>query len=545
MEAYGIYEQWTKNAKDENVVSMLKEMSSSPEKIEDAFFKELRFGTGGLRGKLGAGTNRMNVYTVARATFGLADYILSSGAQKSVAIAYDSRNMSKEFARLTAEVFSSKGIKAWLFDSLMPTPVLSYAVRTLKVGAGVVVTASHNPKEYNGYKVYNEKGCQLTDKAAEAVTKEIEKYGYFNDFTPNAALIESIGEEMLDKFIASVVSCRTAAGGGNMPKIVYTPLNGTGRVPVIKLFEKMGVTDYTIVPEQEYPDGNFTTCPFPNPEEAEALSLAVELAARSGAELVIATDPDADRMGIAVVEKDGSARLFNGNETGVLMENFLLTVKKRSGTLPKNPYIVKTIVTTPLAEAVAGSFGVATKNVLTGFKYIGETIDKETDGNFVFGMEESYGYLVGTHARDKDSVSAVMTVVDAVCYYKSQGLSLKEALEGIYEKFGYYSSALCSKYFEGKSGMEYMAKFMDDLRRAPYESVCGRKVTAVKDYLKGIDGLPLSNVICIDGDDFSLIVRPSGTEPKIKFYVSARGATESAADNLCEEIKGFVKKVLG
>ena len=545
MDIEKVFKEWLSSATDKSVLAGLKEMENDEEKKSDAFFKHLKFGTGGLRGKLGAGINRMNIYTVGRATLGLADYVNKANVTKSVVIAYDSRNMSKEFAALAADVLSSKCVKAYLFDTLMPTPVLSYAVRKFKAGAGIVITASHNPKEYNGYKVYNEKGCQITDAAAAAIIKEIEKYGYFNDFTPDASLIETIGESVLDDFIDDVINYSLPVDKKYVPKIVYTPLNGTGRVPVKKLFEKMGITDYVIVPEQEMPDGNFTTCPFPNPEEKDALTLAVNLAKKQGADLVIATDPDADRMGIAVIGANGEARLFNGNETGVLMENFILSVKKAAGKLPDKSYIVKTIVTTPLAEDIAKGYGVGVKNVLTGFKYIGETIDACPHDNYVFGMEESYGYLVGTHARDKDAVSAVMTVVETVCYYASQGLTLEAALENLYKKYGYYQSALYSKYFEGQSGMEFMASYMDGLRTAPPSKICGRAVLAVTDYNEGIDGLPRSNVVKVEGEDFSLIVRPSGTEPKIKFYISVKAATEETAKAVCDEIVTYAKKSVG
>ena len=541
MDIEKIFKEWLTFAKDPEVSSELKAMGNDPEKLSDAFFTQLLFGTGGLRGKLGAGTNRMNIYTVGRATFGLADYILDSGKEKSVAIAYDSRNMSKEFALLSAEIMSSKGIKAYLFDRLMPTPVLSYAVRKLKTGAGIVVTASHNPKEYNGYKVYNEKGCQITSEAADAITASIEKYGYFNDFTPDNSLIEYVGEELLDEFINDVMKNCLPVDKKYIPKIVYTPLNGTGRLPVKKLFAKMGIEDYVIVPEQEYPDGNFTTCPFPNPEEKAALSLAVDLAKKVGAKLVIATDPDADRMGIAVVREDGSVRLFNGNETGALMENFILSYKAAENSLPNNPYIVKTIVTSPLAEDIAASFGVGVKNVLTGFKYIGEAIDTYKNENYVFGMEESYGYLVGTHARDKDAVSAVMTLAETVCYYAAQGLSLEDALESLYEKYGYYKSGLYSKYFEGKSGMEYMENYMDGLRNAPPKEIGGYAVKNIVDYGKGVDNLPKSNVIKMEGENFSVIVRPSGTEPKIKFYICVKDENALRAEELCKVFEDAVK----
>jgi len=539
MTVFESYQHWLANCKGA-LADELAAIVSDKAAVEDAFFKEIEFGTGGLRGKLGAGTNRMNVHTVGRVTFGLADYVLSQNVPHSVAIAYDSRHMSKEFARLAAEIFSSKGVEAYLFDSLMPTPVLSYAVRRLKLGAGVVITASHNPRAYNGYKVYNEKGCQITGEAAEAITRAFGTYDYFTDFTPDEKLIHRVGDDFLDDFLQTVLSYSRGFDKKYLPKIVYTPLNGTGNLPVKKLFEKMGVSDYVVVPEQEYPDGDFTTCPYPNPEEKEALQLALSLAEKIGADLVVATDPDADRMGIATREKDGTFRLFTGNETGVLMENFLLANTDLSSV--KSPYVVKTIVTSPLAEKVACSYGVATKNVLTGFKYIGETIDACNDETYLFGMEESYGYLVGTHARDKDAISAVMTLIEAVCYYAKQGKSPSEALFDIEGKLGFYTSALYSKYFEGKSGMEFMAKFMDDLRKNPWKEICGRKVAEVKDYAQGLDGLPKSNVIVCLGEDFSLIARPSGTEPKIKFYVTACADGIAASEKFAQEMVEFVKK---
>ena len=533
---------WLKKADDKAVSEVLKKYESDQKSKEDAFFKELSFGTGGLRGKLGAGTNRMNIYTVKRATLGLADYILGSDTIKKVAIAYDSRKMSKEFAALTAGVLSSKGIYVYLFDTLMPTPVLSFAVRRLQLGAGIVITASHNPKEYNGYKVYNENGCQITDAIAKKVTENIEKHDYFEDFTADPTLIEYVGESLLDEFVEEVLKCRVGLDKTYLPKIVYTPLNGTGRLPIKKLFAKMGVEDYTVVPEQEYPDGDFTTCPYPNPEENSALDLAVSLAKKVGAELIVATDPDADRMGIATVSKDGSVRLFNGNEAGVLMEYFLLSVKKKKGILPKKPYIVKTIVTTPLADDIARDFSVGIKNVLTGFKYIGEAMDRYDNEDFLFGMEESCGYLFGKYARDKDSVSAVMMITEAAAYYKSKGLSLDAALDKICEKYGYCSTALYYKLFEGKDGMEFMSDYMKNLRITPYKEICGRRVDRILDYSAGVADLPKSNVLEVSGEGFSLIIRPSGTEPKIKFYIAAKGVNKPAASALCRSITEFVKE---
>ena len=523
-ERYKFWLEKTKN--DKELHEELLKISDLPEEINDRFYKELSFGTAGLRGKIGAGTNRMNVYTVARATAGFADYILNtdkSGAGKSnadknsVCIAYDSRNMSDAFARLAAEIMSSKGIKVYLFDKLMPTPVLSFAVRKLRAGAGIVVTASHNPKEYNGYKVYNSNGCQATDDEAGKIT------GFIDDF------IDAIYEYSLpfDKKY--------------MPSIVYTPLNGTGLIPVEKIFKKIGITDYTVVPEQKYPDGNFPTCPYPNPEFKEALEKAIETAEKNNAELIIASDPDADRTGVAFREKNGEYRLLNGNEAGALLVYFILATKKAQNTIPDKPFIISTIVTSPLPEKIAESFGVETINVLTGFKYIGEAIDKNPDKNFVFGMEESIGYLVGAHARDKDSISAAMMFAEAACYYKSLGLSLSDALEFLYGKYGYYRSALYAKYFEGEQGMIFMADFMDKLRKNPFGKICGKSVTEIKDYSLGLDGLPKSNVMVFKGDGFSLIARPSGTEPKLKFYLTAWDKHEKNSSEFVEKMTDFIK----
>ena len=535
------YKLWFEKTKNNEVLhDDLLKISDLPEEINDRFYKELSFGTAGLRGKLGAGTNRMNVYTVGRATAGFADYILSVG-KNSVCIAYDSRHMSDVFARLAAEIMSSKGIKVYLFDKLMPTPVLSFAVRKLHAGAGIVVTASHNPKEYNGYKVYNSNGCQATDIEAGKITELIDKHDYFEDFTPKNELIEYIGDEILDDFIDAIYEYSLPFDKKFMPSIVYTPLNGTGLIPVEKIFKKIGITDYTVVPEQKYPDGNFPTCPYPNPEFKEALKKAIETAEKTKAEFIIASDPDADRTGVAFREENGEYRLLNGNEAGSLLVYFILATKKAQHTIPDKPFIISTIVTSPLPEKIAESFGVETINVLTGFKYIGEAIDKNPDKNFIFGMEESIGYLVGAHARDKDSISATMMFAEAACYYKSLGLSLSDALEFLYGKYGYYRSALYAKYFEGEQGMIFMADFMDKLRKNPFGEICGRTVTKIKDYSLGLDGLPKSNVMVFKGEGFSLIARPSGTEPKLKFYLTAWDKDEKTSAEFVEKMTDFIK----
>lgn len=533
------YLQWLTSTKnDKKIQEELIRIESNTQAIEDMFFKELSFGTGGLRGKIGAGTNRMNIYSVGKATRGLAKYILNNGVKKSVTIAYDSRNMSEEFARVAAKILSKTGIEVYLFDRLMPTPILSYAVRKLQTGMGIVITASHNPKDYNGYKVYNDKGCQITDETAILISQEIAKCGYFDEVSEDSSKIHIIGNELLDNFLKEIKKYSFVDKIENAPKIVYTPLNGTGKEPVKKLFAKMGLKEYLVVRQQEEPDGNFTTCPYPNPEEREALSLAVELAQRENAELVIATDPDADRVGIAV--KDGqSFRLLDGNQTGVLLAEYIFENLQKTQKMPENPYMVKTIVTTDLAESIAQSYGVQSKDVLTGFKYIGEMIDNCHKENFVFGMEESYGYLVGTHARDKDAVSAVMMIVEMVAYYNRQGITLYEQLKKLYERYGYYSTKLISKTFEGKSGMEYMHNFMQGLRENPIREVVGYPALKIKDYAKGIEGLPKSDVIKIVCQDISMVIRPSGTEPKIKIYLTAKSDTEEKSLALLQQLNDY------
>jgi len=538
------YLEWLINTQNnEKIQEELIGVKDNAQAIEDRFFKELSFGTGGLRGKIGAGTNRMNIYSVGKATRGLAKYILNNGIKKSVAIAYDSRNMSEEFSDVAAQILSQMGIEVYLFDRLMPTPVLSYAVRKLQTGMGIVITASHNPKEYNGYKVYNDKGCQITDETAVLISQEIANCGYFDEVIGDFSKIHSIGNELLEEFLKEIKKYSFVDKIENAPKIVYTPLNGTGKEPVKKLFAMMGLQGYSIVQQQEAPDGNFTTCPYPNPEEREALSLALELAQSENAQLVIATDPDADRVGIAV--KDGQTfRILDGNQTGVLLAEYIFENLKNTQKMPQNPYMVKTIVTTDLAEGIAQAYGVQTKDVLTGFKYIGETIDNCHKENFIFGMEESYGYLVGTHARDKDAVSAVMIIVEMVAYYNRQGITLYEQLKKIYKQYGYYSTKLISKTFEGKSGMEYMRNFMQNLRKNPIKEVVGCPALEIKDYAQGIEGLPKSDVIKIICQDVSMVIRPSGTEPKIKIYLTAKSDTEEKSVALLQQLNEYANGLL-
>lgn len=541
------YLEWLEKADIPEIVQELKEIEGDEKAIEDRFYKKLEFGTGGLRGVLGAGTNRMNEYTVGRATFGLANYLLKTYGQGKAVIAYDSRKKSREFAFLIAKILSSFKIQAYVFEELMPTPVLSFAVRHLKASMGVVITASHNPKEYNGYKVYNEHGCQITNEAAEAITREIDATdGYFRSFCEEEKYIHVLGEEVLDAFLEEIQKYSLFSECGKYcPEIVYSPLHGTGNKPVRRILAKIGVRDVTVVPEQELPDPEFTTCPYPNPEERSALDRAIALAQRKGAPLVLATDPDADRVGIAVRASDGQYRLFNGNETGILLLHFVLTMKRDRGLLQGGETVIKTIVTTDTAFRIAEEFGVRVKEVLTGFKYIGEQIDLlPRPEQYVFGLEESYGYLVGVHARDKDAVSASMLIAEMAAYYAKQGKTLIDALYALYDRYGYMKTALYSKEYKGKDGKEAMNGVIRSLRNAPPAQIGGRKVERVLDYLNGIDGLPVSDVLSYSGQGFKVIVRPSGTEPKLKAYFMAEGEDEAQANALLSEVQENFCKIL-
>ncbi len=510
----------------------------------DAFYKELEFGTGGLRGKLGQGTNRMNEQTVGRATFGLGAYLVSKNPRASVVIGYDSRKYSGEFAKLAADILSSLGISVYLFPELMPTPVVSYAVRKLKTDSGIVITASHNPKAYNGYKVYNEKGCQITDSAAREITACIQSSGYFAEYTPDPHKITYLGEDILRDFIAQVRSY-SLTDVKAAPSIVYTPLNGTGRKPVAMLLEAMGVRDVHVVAEQEHPDCEFTTCPSPNPEEDSALALAYRDADTYRAELILATDPDADRVGVAVRGEDGKMHRLSGNEVGLLLLEYVLKRKKELGTLPEKGTVVKTIVTSDLGSRIARHYGVAIRDVLTGFKYIGEQIDLlEEESDYLFGFEESCGYLAGPYARDKDAMGAVMLLVEAAAYHKSQGRTLLQAMDGIYEQYGYLQTALLSFQFEGAQGAAEKDALIADIRKSPISAACGKPVTAFLDYRQGIGGLPKSDVMSFAGEDFKFIIRPSGTEPKLKVYCFAGGKTLPEAKAQLQTLRTEMENLL-
>jgi len=513
------FERWLEKVQDSEIKNELLSVVDKDKEIEDRFYKSLSFGTGGLRGIIGAGTNRMNIYTVGKATFGLAEYLLATGGN-SIVIAYDSRNKSAEFARLSAEIMSYKGIKAYLFSELTPTPVLSFAVRYLKASAGIVITASHNPKEYNGYKVYNSLGCQITDEAAKAITAKINEYDYFNDFTPNENLIEVLEDSVKTAFLEAIKAFSlTKITDKNAPSIVYSPLHGTGRKYVQAILKEMGIKEVHTVKEQELPDSNFTTCPYPNPEEKAALTLALRDAEIYKPDLVMATDPDADRIGIAVPDKKGEYVLLNGNETGSILLYYILLKKSEMGIPCTGSTVIKTIVTTDIIFDMAKEYGAEVKEVLTGFKYIGEALEETKD--YLLGLEESYGYLVGTHARDKDAVSAAMMIAEACAYFKEKGKSLYAVLQEIYTRYGYYQTDLKSISLPGKDGMEKMKEILADIRKNPPKEIDG-KALKFDDFAQGLYGLPKSDVLRFKNEDYRIIIRPSGTEPKMKINLQVK-----------------------
>ncbi len=563
------YKLWCEKATiDPDLVAELKSIEGNEEAISDAFYKDLEFGTGGLRGVIGAGTNRMNVYTVGKATQGLADYVNSVTKNGKVAIAYDSRIKSDVFARDAAAILAANGIKVYIYKELMPTPMLSFAVRHLGCDAGIVVTASHNPSKYNGYKAYGNDGCQLGLEAADYVLSVMNSVDIFDgvkrvDFDVALAegKIEYIGEDVIEAYLAAVED-RRVNRDIDMSKlnVVYTPLHGSGNKPVRAILAKIGATNVTVVPEQELPNGNFPTAPYPNPEIRQAFECALKLAETVKPDLLLATDPDADRVGIAVPNGD-EYRLFTGNEVGALLLEYILKCRKGNGTLPENPVAVKTIVTSDVCLKIAEDYGCELRDVLTGFKFIGEQIaNLEADGHperYVFGFEESYGYLAGTYVRDKDAVIASMLICEMVAYYKAQGKNLIEVLSELYDKYGYYYCSQKSFTCEGQAGMKQIADIMDRLATNPPAEVEGIQVARFDNLNKSesldiasgkittID-LPKSNVLGFYlADGSSLIVRPSGTEPKIKLYISAVGATDSAATEQRVKLENAGTKLLG
>ena len=563
------YELWCKRATlDNDLVQELKNMAGNDEAISDAFYKSLEFGTGGLRGVIGAGTNRMNVYTVGKATQGLAAYVNSVSKSGKVAIAYDSRIKSDVFARDAAAILAANGIKVYIYKELMPTPMLSFAVRYLKCDAGIVVTASHNPSKYNGYKAYGSDGCQLGLEAADYVLSIMNSVDIFDgvkrmdfDTALNEGKIEYIGEDVIEAYLAEVEKCRvhreTDMSGLN---VVYTPLHGSGNKPVRRILSKIGATNVTVVPEQELPDGNFPTAPYPNPEIRQAFECALKLAETGKPDLLLATDPDADRVGIAVPNGD-EYRLFTGNEVGALLLEYILKGRKENGTLPEKPVAVKTIVTTDVCRKIAEDYGCELRDVLTGFKFIGEQIglleEVGEEQRYVFGFEESYGYLAGGYVRDKDAVVASMLICEMVAYYKAQGLNLVEVLSNLYDKYGYYYCSQKSFTCEGQAGMKQIADIMKRLADNPPAEIGGLKVERFNNLNKSesldiesgkisVIDLPKSNVLCFYlADGSSLIVRPSGTEPKIKLYLSAVGSNDAEALKQRETLETAGTKLLG
>ena len=559
------YERWlAQDLDDPDLKPELLAIQGKEDEINDRFYRNLEFGTAGLRGVIGAGTNRMNVYTVRKATQGLANCLKKHGGT-SVAIAYDSRIKSDLFAKESAAVLAANGITAHLYPELMPTPALSFAVRYLHCDAGICVTASHNPSKYNGYKAYGSDGCQIALEMADEVLGEINQLDIFSDIQRmdfdegvQSGKIVYITDEVVDAFLDAVFSQRVLDVADGGLKVVYTPLNGTGRRCVTKILERIGIHDVTIVPEQEYPDGNFPTCPFPNPEIREALQEGLELCEKVQPDLLLATDPDADRCGIAV-RQGGEYVLLSGNEVGVLLMDFIARKRRENGTLPQNPVAVTTIVSTDMTECVAAEYGLELRKVLTGFKYIGDQIASlEQAGEaerYIFGFEESYGYLSGGYVRDKDAVDASMLICQMALDYKRHGKTLVEAMQDLYEKHGYYANGLLNFVFEGEDGMKKMSGLMDALRANAPKEIAGRAVVGWSDYetSERHDGdavtpitLPKSNVLeyRLEGGS-KLMVRPSGTEPKIKVYLSSKGKTRADADAMMEKLKIAGKEVLG
>lgn len=564
-----LYSLWSEKATaDKDLSEELRKIKGCENEIEDRFYQNLTFGTAGLRGVIGAGTNRMNVYTVNQATQGLATFLLEEYENPSVAIAYDSRIKSDVFAKSAAGVLAANGIKVWLYKELVPTPMLSFAVRKLCCKSGIIITASHNPAEYNGYKCYDPQGYQMTDEAAKKTYGYIQKTDMFSDVkimdfqkAVEQGLIEYIPDDVYEEFYKSVESCCLSLEEckNSSLKVIYTPLNGTGNKPVRRVLSDIGIKDVRVVKEQENPDGNFPTCPYPNPEIRQVFECALKMAEIENADLLLATDPDCDRVGIAVKAGE-DYKLMTGNEVGVLLAEYLLSRKTELGILPQNPVVVKSFVTTNLVDAVASSYGAETKNLLTGFKYIGEFVTElENKGEaerFIVGMEESYGYLSGIHARDKDAVVACALICEMAAYYKTKGKGLYEVMQDIYKKHGMYLNSLDNYAFKGSSGMVKMGEIMENLRNCPPKAIAGMKVLTVSDFKKSektdvltsqkttID-LPSSNVLSYALENScAVIVRPSGTEPKIKIYYTACAKSREEAETIRDAMSAHMKQYM-
>ena len=552
------YQHWcAQKTLDPELRQELAAMQNDADKITDAFYRDLEFGTAGLRGVLGAGTNRMNIYVIRRATQAVADYLNETDLPKTVAIGHDSRIKSDVFAREAAAVFAANGITVYLYPRLEPVPALSFAVRHLHCGLGICVTASHNPAAYNGYKVYGSDGCQMTPEAAKRVVALLEQMDYFTaartedfDAALAAGRIQYIPDEVLDAFVDAVYAQRVGSGDGIADlKLVYTPLNGAGLECVRKLTQKLGIRNMTIVKEQEQPDGNFPTCPYPNPEIKEAMALGMEYAKKCNADLLLATDPDCDRVGIAVKNKAGEYELLSGNQTGILLLDYICSQRVKHGKMPADPVMVKTIVTMDMGEQIATHYGLRTINVLTGFKFIGEQIGKleqqSKADSYVFGFEESYGYLTGSYVRDKDGVDGAYMICEMFSYYATKGISLLDKLEELYKTYGYCLNTLHSYEFDGSAGFAKMQDIMQAFR-GDIKEFGGKKIVKLLDYAPGLDGLPKSNVLkFLLEDNCSIVVRPSGTEPKLKTYISVSAENKEAAEaveaEICKNAEEFLK----
>ncbi len=565
-----LYQSWRKNAVDDpDLQSELSAIENDAEAIQDRFYRDLAFGTGGLRGVIGAGTNRMNIYTVRKATQGLANYVKEAFSEPSVAISYDSRIKSTDFAKAAAEVLAANGVKVHIYTELKPTPMLSFAVRALHCSAGIMVTASHNPAKYNGYKAYGSDGCQMTIDAADAVLAKINALDIFNDVKHMpfdealaAGMISYIGDDVIEDYFRNVLAqgINTDLCAKSGLKIVYTPLNGTGNKPVRTILNRIGIQEVTVVKEQENPDGNFTTCPYPNPEIREALQLGLQYCDQVKPDLLLATDPDADRVGIAVPDGKGGYALFSGNEVGAMLLEYICEQRIQKGTMPKHPVAVKTIVTTDIVEAICKAYGVELIEVLTGFKFIGEQIGfleaKGEEDRYIFGFEESYGYLAGSYVRDKDAVVASMLICEMAAYYRTKGISMMQARENLYQKYGVYVHAQHSFTFEGESGMIRMQNIMEHLRIHRPEQIDNLKVIQFADYEKQVSidlttgtetaiTLPQSNVLSFTLEQGAkVIIRPSGTEPKIKAYYTTTAATEAEAAAKKDELDAAFSAIM-
>lgn len=557
-----LLDTWLENVKDEELLAELSSMKESgdEEAITDAFFQDLAFGTAGLRGTIGAGTNRMNIYTVGRATQGFADYLNKTFDSPTVAIARDSRNKGELFVQTTAAILAANGITSYVYPKISPVPTLSWATRYLKCSGGICMTASHNPAPYNGYKAYGPDGCQITSEAAAAISAAMEATDPFKDIKSmdfddavSQGLVKWIDDSCLDAYYDAVVDKSvnnlTPEQIAAAPlKLVYTPLNGTGLIPVTTVLKKVGITDVTVVPEQKDPDGNFPTCPYPNPEIRQAMQKGIDLCKEVKPDLLLATDPDADRVGVACADGDDYT-LLTGNEMGVLLLDYICKMRAERGENLHDKVAVTTIVSSAMVDALAAEYGFELRRCLTGFKYIGDIITGLSDAGqvdrFIFGFEESYGYLSGDHVRDKDAVNASMLICQMAQYYKLQGLNLVQAMHALYEKYGYYHNKTIALSYPGAEGADKMAGIMVDLRKNPPASIAGSKVTGVVDYGEGVNGLPKANVLefDIEGGD-KAIVRPSGTEPKIKLYIFAKGDDATSADAQIDAIEKDGRELL-